>query len=93
MTLRIHSLLAACLALSFSSAAAQDYPTRLVRIIVAQAPAAGPDLVARMLAQKLTEAWGQQVIVENRAGANGIIGTDAAAWSKVIRAAGLEHSQ
>ena len=60
----------------------QDYPTRVVRIIVAQAAAAGPDLVARMLAQRFTETWGQQFIVENRAGANGIIGGDLAAKAK-----------
>jgi len=70
------------LLLATGIAIAQEYPARLVRIIVAQAPAAGADLVARMLAQKLTESWGQQVIVENRAGANGIIGGDAVAKAK-----------
>lgn len=60
----------------------QDYPTRPIRIIVAQAPASGPDIMARTLGQKLTESWGQQVVVENRAGANGIIGMEAAAKSK-----------
>ena len=59
-----------------------DYPVRPIRIIVAQAPASGPDIMARTIGQKLTEAWGQQVIVENRAGANGIIGMEAAAKSK-----------
>src|SRR5262249_52451263 len=59
-----------------------DYPARVVRIVVAQAPAAGPDLVARMLAQRFTESWGQQFIVENRPGANGIIGGDLVAKSK-----------
>lgn len=75
-------LIIGCLVWSSGGVMAQEYPTRLVRIIVAQAPAAGADLVARMLAQKLTETWGQQVIVENRAGANGIIGTEAAAKAK-----------
>jgi tripartite-type tricarboxylate transporter receptor subunit TctC len=75
-------LLTAWLVLSSGGVMAQEYPTRLIRIIVAQAPAAGADLVARMLAQKMTESWGQQVIVENRAGANGIIGGDAVAKSK-----------
>jgi len=64
------------------SAAAQDYPIRPIRIVVAQAPASGPDLTARAVAQKLTESWGQQVVVENRAGANGIIGGDLVAKSK-----------
>ena len=59
--------------------AAQDYPIRPIRIVVAQAPASGPDLTARAVAQKLTESWGQQVVVENRAGANGIIGGDLVA--------------
>jgi tripartite-type tricarboxylate transporter receptor subunit TctC len=65
-----------------ASAAEQPYPNRPVRIIVAQAPGSGPDIIARTIAQKLTESWGQQVIVDNRPGANGIIGLDAAAKSK-----------
>jgi tripartite-type tricarboxylate transporter receptor subunit TctC len=60
----------------------QDYPVRPIRIIVPQAPASGPDIMARTVAQKLTESWGQQVVVDNRAGANGIIGMEAAAKSK-----------
>lgn len=60
----------------------QDYPTRPIRIIVAQAPASGPDILARIIGQRLTESWGQQVIVDNRPGANGIIGMEAAAKSK-----------
>ncbi len=63
-------------------AAAQEYPSRLIRIVVAQAPASGPDLVGRTLAQKFTETWGQQAIVDNRAGANGIIGGDLVAKAK-----------
>jgi len=62
--------------------AAQDYPVRPIRIVVAQAPASGPDLTARTVGQKLTESWGQPVVVENRAGANGIIGGDLVAKSK-----------
>jgi tripartite-type tricarboxylate transporter receptor subunit TctC len=61
---------------------AQDYPVRPIRIVVAQAPASGPDLTARAVGQKLTESWGQPVVVENRAGANGIIGGDLVAKSK-----------
>ena len=64
------------------AAAAQEYPSRLIRIVVAQAPASGPDFVGRTLAARFTEAWGQQAIVENRAGANGIIGGDAVAKAK-----------
>ena len=62
-----------------SSALAQEYPARTVRIIVAYTPGGGTDLIGRVLARKLTEAWGQQVIVENRPGAGGNIGTDAIA--------------
>ncbi len=67
-------------AMTFAAqAAAQDYPTRTVRLIVAYTPGGGTDLIGRVLARKLTEAWGQQVIVENRPGAGGNIGTDAMA--------------
>ena len=59
-----------------------DYPNRPIRIIVPQAPASGPDIMARTVGQKLAEAWGQQVVVDNRPGANGIIGMEAAARSK-----------
>ena len=59
-----------------------DYPNRPVRIVVPQAAGGGVDIVARAIAQKLTESWGQQVIVDNRPGANGIIGIEAVAKSK-----------
>jgi len=65
-----------------AAAGAQDYPTRIIRIVVAQAPSSGPDLAARALGQKLTETWGQPVIVDNRPGANGIIGGDLVAKAK-----------
>ena len=77
---RSAGLVTACLLAS--TAAAQEYPTRLIRIIVAQAPSSGPDLAARTLGQKLTESWGQPVIVDNRPGANGMIGGDAVAKAK-----------
>jgi len=70
------------LSLVTAAACAQEYPTRIIRIVVAQAPSSGPDLAARALGQKLTESWGQQVIVDNRPGANGIIGGDLVAKSK-----------
>jgi tripartite-type tricarboxylate transporter receptor subunit TctC len=56
-----------------------DFPNRPIRIIVPQAAGSGIDLQARTLAQKMQELWGQPGIVENRPGANAIIGTDAVA--------------
>ncbi|HEY1290948.1 MAG TPA: tripartite tricarboxylate transporter substrate binding protein [Burkholderiales bacterium] len=61
------------------SAAACAFPTKPVKIIVAFPPGGGTDIVARLLAPRLGEAWGQAVIVENRAGASGTVGTEAAA--------------
>ena len=74
---RVASLAVA--ALAAGPVQAQDYPARTVRVIVAYTPGGGTDLIGRVLARKLTEAWGQQVIVENRPGAGGNIGTDAMA--------------
>ena len=67
------------LALSGGALMAQDYPSRVVRIIVGDTPGTASDIAVRLLSQKLTEAWGQQVIVDNRPGANGIIGAELAA--------------
>ena len=58
---------------------ADNFPNRPIRIIVPQAAGSGIDLQARTLAQKMGELWGQPGIVENRPGANAIIGTDAVA--------------
>lgn len=57
-------------------ARAQDYPSKLIRIIVPFPPGALTDTLARLLGTRLQEKWGQPVVVENRAGAGGIIGTD-----------------
>ncbi|MEK6592994.1 MAG: tripartite tricarboxylate transporter substrate binding protein [Pseudomonadota bacterium] len=62
-----------------SSAVAQGYPTKPIRIIVAYTPAGTTDILARIIGQKMSESWGQPVIVENRAGAAGNIGTELAA--------------
>jgi tripartite-type tricarboxylate transporter receptor subunit TctC len=70
---------ATCCVFLPATATAQQFPARPVRIIVAFPPGGGTDIVARILAQKLSESWGQQTIVDNRAGASGVIGTEAAA--------------
>jgi tripartite-type tricarboxylate transporter receptor subunit TctC len=62
-------------------AQAQTYPAKTVRIIVPFPPGGATDIVTRLLAQKLTEAWGQQVVADNRAGASGNIGGELAAKS------------
>ncbi len=59
--------------------AARDYPRKPIRIIVGFTPGGGPDITARYLAQKLTESWKQQVIVDNRPGAGGTVGANLVA--------------
>lgn len=59
--------------------AAEAYPARPIRIIVAYTPAGTTDILARAVGQKMAETWGQTVIVDNRPGANGNIGTELAA--------------
>ncbi len=73
--------LASMLVVTGSDALAQAYPSRPIRIISIFPPGGGNDILCRAVAQKLTENLKQQVIVENRAGANGIIGTEVAARS------------
>jgi tripartite-type tricarboxylate transporter receptor subunit TctC len=71
-----------CLCATAATAMEQQFPARPVRIIVPQAAGGGVDIMARAVAQKLTETWGQQVIVDNRPGANGIIGIEPVVKSK-----------
>jgi tripartite-type tricarboxylate transporter receptor subunit TctC len=63
------------------SASGQTYPAKPIRIIVPFAQGGAADLLSRMVGQRLQEAWGQPVVVENRTGANGNIGMEAAAKS------------
>jgi tripartite-type tricarboxylate transporter receptor subunit TctC len=63
------------------AAGAQGWPTKPVRIVVAYPPGGGIDVMARQLADRLTPAWGQPVVVENKPGANTIVGADAVAKS------------
>jgi tripartite-type tricarboxylate transporter receptor subunit TctC len=74
-------LLAIAAALSWSAveAGAQEYPARAIRLIVPYTPSGPTDIHSRVVAQKLSEAWGQPVVVENRPGAAGMIGTELAA--------------
>src|SRR5437763_8076971 len=66
-------------ALFTGNAFAQSYPTKPVKLVVTYPPAGSSDLMARIVAQKLSELWGQAVIVENKAGAAGSIGMEYAA--------------
>src|SRR5688500_13977155 len=70
---------AAALAFSWSSAVAQDYPSRPIRVIVPESAGGCTDLIARLLAQKMGEALGQSIVVDNRPGAGSVNGTDMAA--------------
>ncbi len=73
-------LLAGAAAAMFgATATAQDYPGKPIRMMVPAAPGGVTDIVARVIAPQLTEALGQSVVVDNRAGAGGIIGTDIVA--------------
>ena len=81
--LRAIRIAAACLAFALcpGAGAQSGYPTKPIRLIVPFPPGGSVDPIARMIGQKLTERWGQQVIVDNRPGHNGIIGTEILAKS------------
>jgi tripartite-type tricarboxylate transporter receptor subunit TctC len=72
-------LAAASIAAAAGAGAAGSYPDRPIRMIAPFAPGGGADVYCRLLAKKFSQLFSQQVVVDNRAGANGIIGTDIAA--------------
>ena len=73
--MRVSTVLVLTLALASVDSANADYPDRPVRVVVPVAAGGGVDVMARLLAQKLSERLGQQFVIENRAGAAGVIGT------------------
>lgn len=75
----IFTLLLATLSTFSSAAFAQDYPNRPIKLIVPFPPAGGTDNVARLFVQEVSQRLGQTVVIENRAGAAGVIGADLAA--------------
>lgn len=78
------ALLTAALAPIFATAfatAADNFPTKPMRLIAPYPPGGTSDIIARLVGQKLTDVWGQQMVVDNRAGANGGIGCEVAAKS------------
>jgi tripartite-type tricarboxylate transporter receptor subunit TctC len=74
-----------CLTLLLSSTlfplhvAAQGYPNKPVKVVVGFAPGGGTDILARIVSQKLSETWGQPVVIENRPGASATIGANMVA--------------
>ena len=86
--IRAGAFLAAALVLASPAARAQTYPSRQITLIIPFAPGGSNDLVGRAIGKKLSEAWGQPVVVENRGGAGGMIGTAAVATA----AAGRLHA-
>jgi tripartite-type tricarboxylate transporter receptor subunit TctC len=82
MKLSSSRIVLACVALAgavLPAARAENYPTRPIRIIAQFTPGTSTDILARVIGQKLTESWGQQVVVENRPGAGGLVGTEMGA--------------
>jgi len=85
IAMRILSCIVALLALAFVDASAQNappsYPTKFIRFIVPYAPCGSSDVLARTISQKLNDALGQTLVIDNRPGAGSMIGTDIAAKS------------
>jgi tripartite-type tricarboxylate transporter receptor subunit TctC len=77
----LHRMLAALALVAVNAAGAQTFPDKPVRLVIPQTPGGSSDVLGRIIAQKLGEKWGKPVVVENRSGAGGNIGTDAVAKS------------
>jgi hypothetical protein len=75
-----------------TGAPAQTYPSKPVRMIVGFSPGSATDVLARMVSQKLTEVWSQQVLVDNRTGAGGTVGTGIVAKAPATGYTLLFHS-
>src|SRR5262249_42032323 len=85
---RVAGLIAACALaptplarLALAQTSTQNWPSRYVRVIVPFAPGGATDVIARVIGNRLSEIWGQQVVVENRSGAGANIGAQVAAQS------------
>src|SRR5215210_5671322 len=81
MNIGSRAVLGAVMLLAVHALWAQEYPVRPIRIVVPSSPGGGTDILARPIAAKLTERWGQQVIVDNRPGAGQMIGISLVAKS------------
>src|SRR6187431_2274874 len=81
MHVAIRAVFAAFLFLTASATLAQSYPSKPIRLVIPFPPGGPLDLAGRAIGQKLSEAWGQPVVIENKAGAGGNIGADMVAKS------------
>src|ERR1700716_3681887 len=79
LTCSASGVLALVVFCGFASAQGQTYPARPIRLVVPFSPGSGTDIVARTVAPKVSDSSGQTVVVDNRAGAGGIIGSDIVA--------------